>query len=130
MPSKGLDPVVLKFRTRLANRTFRHGNWRQTFVDCGGMCIKCYNYNSGSLELHEPFGEDHFGWGMMQSRILLCAVCHNEEHMGGFQDVNTKASQLAIDVDIEIELYGGYDNWIKRFGLIDRFAWIINQKGD
>jgi len=119
-----------KFQNRMAKRAFRHGkNWRQTFVDCGGMCIRCYNHKGSSLEFHEPFGEDNIGWGIMQARVLFCNTCHSEEHGRQFFDGDgyVQPSQLATDVDIEIQMEGGYDNWIKNHGLIDRFAWLLCQ---
>ena len=119
-----------KLQNRMAKRTYSHGkNWRQVFVDCGGMCINCFNVIS--LEFHEPFGEDKYGWGMLQARILLCYDCHNEEHPNLLfrNDKYIKASMLSLDVDFEILMEGGYDNWIKNHGLIDRFAWLLCQKG-
>ena len=122
-----------KFQSRMAKRAFRHGkNWRQTFVDCGGMCLNCRAVDT--LEFHEPFGEDKFGWGKFQSRILLCNNCHTEEHygeIGGDSNTNVgKPSTLSEDVSIEIIMEGRYNNWIKNHGLIDRFAWLQCQKGD
>lgn len=38
-----------------------------------------------------------------------------------------KPSILADDMDLEIYLHGGWDEWIKDFNLVDRFA--INLKG-
>lgn len=115
-----------KFQKRLSMRTLRHGNWRQTFVDCGGMCLNCYNVIS--LELHEPWGENKTGWAMFQFRILLCHDCHNDVHDGLFHGERyIRVSLLAEDVNIEILMEGGYDNWIKNHGLMDRFAWLLCQ---
>jgi len=126
MPSK-VNPEIRKMQNRMAKRAFRHGkNWRQVFVDCGGMCIKCYNHNSSSLEFHEPFGEDKYGWGIFQARILLCNVCHGDEHE---EPANPISSMLLSDVEVEIMMKGGYDNWIKAFHLIDRFGWLLCQEG-
>ena len=95
-------------------------------MDCGGMCIICYNVIS--LEFHEPFGEDKYGWGILQARILLCNGCHTDEHQDMFHGERfIRVSKLSDDVDIEIIMEGGYDNWIKNHGLIDRFAWLLCQ---
>ena len=119
-----------KFQNRMAKRAFRHGkSWRQVFVDCGGMCLNCYAVDG--LEFHEPFGEDRNGWGRLQARVLFCSDCHTEEHYVLFHDDRyIRVSRLARDVSTEILLEGGYDNWIKNHNLIDRFAWLICQKGD
>lgn len=119
-----------KFQLRMGQRAFKHGkNWRQVFVDCGGMCLSCGEV--ASLEFHEPFGEDKFGWGIFQTRVLLCPTCHTAEHSDMFDDTRfIRASRLAEDVNIEILIEGGYNNWIKNHKLIDRFAWLLCQKGD
>ena len=117
-----------KFQNRIASRNHKHGkNWRQTFVDCGGMCLTCWAVDT--LEFHEPFGEDKYGWGMLQARILLCHDCHNEEHdeiFGG--DRSIKPSHLARDINIELILEGGYDDWIKNHKLIDRLGYLLVQR--
>lgn len=112
-----------RFQCRLANRTYRHGNWRQVVVDCGGMCTNCYAVRT--LEFHEPFGEDKYGWGKFQTRVLLCHDCHSLEHEKMFaENRNIQPSRLMEDVDIEIIMEGGYNNWIKNHNLIDRFAYL------
>lgn len=112
-----------KFQNRMAQRTFRHGNWRQTYVDCGGLCLICFT--TDNLEFHEPFGEDKNGWGILQARILLCNLCHDKEHYGVRERRYVFASQLQVDVNIEVLLEGGYDNWIKNHGLMDRFGFLL-----
>ena len=119
-----------KYQNRIAQRAHTHGkNWRQTVVDCGAMCIVCYGLNS--LEFHERFGDSKMGPGRLQPRVLLCVECHNAEHASVFQPNRfTEHSQLLQDVDYEIFMVGSYDNWIKKYELIDRFGWILNHKGD
>ena len=98
-------------------------------MDCGGMCFKCYAVDG--LEFHEPFGENKYGWGVFQNRILLCPDCHSAEHSELLGvDRLVLPSMLTDDVDLEIYMEGGYDNWIKNHGLADRFAWLQCQKGD
>lgn len=124
-----------RFQNRMAKRTFKHGNWRQTVINCGGMCIT--KMDDGlpcgavdGLEFHEPFGEDHIGWGIFQSRVLLCYLHHNDEHerLGfrhnghGAPDECIKPSRLMADVDIEMMMCGGYDRWLKKFKLQDTFG--------
>ncbi len=119
------------FQARMRKRAYRHGkNWRQVYVDCGGMCVSCYAVDT--LEFHEPFREDKMGWGVFQSRVLLCYDCHHEEtRLQGFVNMkNTKPSQLAEDVNIEIIMEGGYDEWIERYNLVDRFGYVLLLKGD
>lgn len=118
------------FMGRMRKRKERHGDFRQVFVDCGGMCVRCHSVYG--LEFHEPFGEDHKEEGRMQSRLLFCTKCHQNEHPGHAKGQlrlwEFKTSILAEDMDLEIFLHGGWDEWIKDFGLIDRFG--INLIGD
>ena len=120
---------VRKFQCRMAKRTYRHGkNWRQVFINCGGMCINCYK--TEGLEFHEPFGENHNNWLKFQSRVLLCPSCHSEEHGNIFREEARyiRRSQLSEDIDIEIMMHGGYNQWIKDFNLEDTFASLILAK--
>lgn len=114
-----------RFQQRMANRTYRHGgDWRQVVVDCGGMCLTCYA--GRGLEFHELFGEDRYRLGKFQVRVLSCHDCHSLEHGGIFEgNRNIHPSQLMEDVDTEVIMEGGYDNWIKNHSLVDRFACLI-----
>jgi hypothetical protein len=112
-------------------RKHRHGEgFRQVFVDCGGSCVKCGSVDG--LELHEPFGEDKKKEGKMQRRIVLCNECHRAEHPkhanGQMKLWEFKPSILSDDMDLEIYLHGGVEEWIKDFNLIDR--WGISIVGD
>lgn len=115
------------FQCRIAKRLLQHGNWRQTWIDCGGQCVKCGS--TEYLEFHEPLGEDGImnGWGRLQARMLLCFPCHCEEHPentenmdGGWQ--RKSGNTLNYDVQIEIWMCGGWEKWIERFGLQDTFG--------
>jgi len=122
-----------KLQGRGRNRKYRHGNWRQIVVDCGGMCVAkdkdglpCCNVNG--LEFHEPFKENKHGWLMFQQRILLCNHHHWKEHTDHFPKEENRyihISQLNEDVSIEILLHGGYDNWIKHYNLNDTFGRLL-----
>jgi len=112
-------------------RTCRHPGWRQVWIDNGGMCAKCGAVDF--LELHAPFREEtredrQTGQTRLPCRELLCSYCHGEvEADGGFcrGEYNTDKhwpSMLTQDVQWEIDQAGGYDAWVKKFGLIDRFA--------
>lgn len=110
------------FFNRMYKRKLRHGeNWRQVWVDCGGMCIRCNSVDF--LEFHEPFGESE-GWERMQSRVLLCVYCHCQEHPNRGTERNTSKT-LNDDVQIEIWMHGGYDQWIKDFNLQDTFGRLL-----
>ena len=110
-----------KFQLRMARRKYKHGNWRQAVVDCGGMCIRCWSVDN--LEFHEPFGEDKLGWGIFQQRLLLCHTCHDKEHSELFgENRNIQPSLLSEDVSIEILRHGGYQQWLKDFNLKDTFG--------
>ncbi len=120
-----------KFQLRINKRTYKHGNWRQVVVDCGGMCIirdekgfPCGKVEN--LQFHEPFGEDKVGWGIMQSRILVCLHHHILEHDGlCANNWQCNPSQLNEDVSIEILIHGGYDQWVKDFHLQDTFGRLL-----
>lgn len=123
-----------RFYNRMNNRGRKHGrNWRQVWVNCGGMCVNCFD--TENLEFHEPFGEERFrlGWLIFQSRILLCTKCHDDEHA---DDLNlhhhrhTEQSRLTLDVDIEIMKHGGYKQWIKDFELQDTFGTFLRGVGE
>src|SRR4030067_2265453 len=120
-------PTVLSerrlFQNRIAKRTFIHGrNWRQVFINYGGMCYRGYAVEG--LEFHEPFGEDKYNWSMLQARILLCHDCHmNGIHQDMFnQDSYLRPSRLSEDVSVEMLIHGGYDQWVKDFKLENTFA--------
>lgn len=120
----------IRFTNRMSQRKTRHGkNWRQIYVDCGGMCVVCYAVDF--LEFHEPFGESKASWLVFQARVLECSTCHSLEHTDIFihdEDRYIRASRLQEDVNIEILMEGGYNNWIKNHGLVDRFAYLIMMK--
>ena len=115
---------------RCVVRTARHGNWRQTYVDCMGMCVARVNGDDGPcgvvdhLELHECWGENgDLSKGKFQQRVLLCNLhhslledrCHQAEFILG----QYRPSRLQEDVQLEAMLAGGYDNWVKKWGLDD-----------
>ena len=81
MPYK--DLARRRLSSRGATRTGRHGNWRQTYVDCMGVCVARTGDGSvcgetRALELHELFGENGRGSTSpkFQIRILLCNRHH------------------------------------------------------
>ncbi len=125
-----------RYQLRMNGRTYDHGKgWRQVFVDCGGMCVGRLEdgmtcCESDGLEFHEPFGEDLHGWGKFQARVLMCPSCHDREPgtqcVGNPEDsrrhINT--SMLAEDIDREVEQSGSWDAWIKKFNLVDKFAYL------
>ena len=124
-------PEFHYFRNRMYKRDMRHPGWRQTAVNCGFMCYHCYSIDF--LELHEPFGEDHWNEGRMQQRVLMCFDCHMErEHPTYYQNGwihRIQMSKLADDIEIEIYVFHrNYDQWIKDFGLKDTFARYIMEK--
>lgn len=115
---------------RTTQRTWRHGNWRQTYVDCGGICQGRIDGgicgNTELLELHEHFGECKNGseneQAKLQQRVLLCFTCHKDYHEG-YAHLNERryVSKIHEDVAFEIAVAGGYQEWIRKYGLIDRY---------
>lgn len=125
MPYK--DKEYRKYAKRTIHRNKRHPNWRQSYLDCMGMCV--FKEADGGLcgdidglEFHEPFREAKPGVLKFQQRALLCNFHHYVEHKnGGFIGrVNPRPnrSQLQADVAYEMALYGGSDGWVMHYGLI------------
>lgn len=122
MPFKDKNRQALASRGNM--RTYRHGNWRQTFVDCNGMCQ--YPVNGAvcgaieNLEFHEPFGEIHGAIIKFQQRVLLCVEHHRELEGVPAQELfteNRKPSRLFADVNLEIYLVGSYQGWLDKYSL-------------
>lgn len=122
-------PYKNKERRALANRgykrTYRHKDWRQVYVDCNGMCQ--FPVNGGVcgatefLEYHEPFGEINGQEVKFQQRVLLCPDHHAELEGEQVQDMirnRWQGSMLQQDVALEILLFGGYQQWLDRYGLL------------
>lgn len=116
--------------TRGSVRTMRHGNWRQTYIDCSGMCVARVNGDDApcgvvdSLELHEMWGENGDpAKGKFQQRVLLCNLHHSllEDrcHQAEFMLWQYRPSRLQEDIQLEIMLASGYDGWIKKWNLDD-----------
>ena len=119
-----------KLSTRGSVRAFRHGNWRQTYIDCLGMCVAKVNGDDvpcgavDGLELHETFGENgHRNNPKFQQRVLLCNLHHalleDRGHQAELILDQYKPSRLSEDVALELMLEGGYENWVKKWGLDD-----------
>jgi hypothetical protein len=113
---------------RASDRTRRHGNWRQVFIDCGGMCIARINGevlpcgSHDSLELHEVWGENHNNEiGKLSQRILLCN--HHHGLIGGHRERlihnQVHSSMLFEDVMLEQTKCGGYRDWVALYELDD-----------
>ena len=128
MPYKSLERRRLSHRGSV--RTYRHGNWRQTYVDCLGMCTARINGDEmpcgavDFLELHEIFGEnDRRNDPKFQQRILLCNLHHalveDRGHQTEFILDQYKPSRLSEDVSLEIILEGGYQKWVGKWKLDD-----------
>ena len=119
-----------KLVRRGATRTTRHGNWRQTYIDCFGVCVARVNgseipcCSTEFLELHEEWGEGKDGsQDKFQHRMLLCNMHHSLVEDGTHQAAlivdQYKPSRLSEDVSLEMLMAGGYHNWIKKHNLDD-----------
>ena len=116
-------------------RTERHGNWRQTAVDSGFMCIypvdelPCGEIDN--LQFHERFGEATDG--RMQQRVLLCVDHHSLVH-GDFYNIGPadfyNTSHLTEDLLYEQTQFPSTAEWATKFGLeLSRFGilWSIEE---
>lgn len=137
MPCK--DPVRRGVYSRGATRSGRHGNWRQTYIDCAGVCV-ARNGSGGvcgeveGLEFHEIFGENgHRNDPKFQIRVLLCnhhhSLIEDRTHQSYFISSCYRHSVLGADVQREIEYAGGYDRWIARWNLDDSRAGCLLDRG-
>tara|TARA_Y100000310_G_scaffold154415_1_gene153972 strand:+ start:3549 stop:4028 length:480 start_codon:yes stop_codon:yes gene_type:complete len=119
------DPDLVRYLKRCTNRDERHGNWRQVYLDCLGMCQFSVgeNVNCGELEgleFHELFGETKGGEIKFQQRTLLCNYHHYSVHGNKWVNPRRYPSMLQVDVAIEHYLCGGLVNWIAKYNLIER----------
>jgi hypothetical protein len=91
-----------------------------TYIKDDGFACESLDF----LELHETFGENgHRSDPKFQVRVLRCPDHHFDEHqLMGFAFKRGKPSQLVEDVQLEVFLCGGWDKWIKKYNLIDRFG--------
>ncbi len=129
MPYKDIERRKLTGRGSV--RTRRHGGWRQTYIDCAGMCIARVNGSEfpcgavDGLELHEVWGENGVSHKNVkfQQRILLCNMHHSllEDrcHHTEFILWQYRSSRLADDIALEIGFEGGYLRWIEKWRLDD-----------
>ncbi len=119
------DPIIVKYLDRVRKRDERHGNWRQVFLDCMGMCqfpvdegVVCGELEG--LEFHEQFGEVKNGEAKFQQRVLLCNYHHFSVHGDKWVNKRHYPSKLQTDVQIEILLCGSLQDWIEQYKLIER----------
>tara|TARA_Y100000310_G_C20159089_1_gene568309 strand:- start:64 stop:423 length:360 start_codon:yes stop_codon:yes gene_type:complete len=110
-----------KLQSRGRLRKFRHGNWRQIYVDCNGICQFPECSVIDGLEFHEFFGEVKTdGEHKFQQRVLLCTDHHAEVEGRNVQDMilnHYYRSMVAEDITLEIYLAGSYKKWLERYNL-------------
>lgn len=116
------DYIYEKYRKRCQIRLSRHGNWRQWYVRCDGMCQ--YTMEDGGicgeaegLEFHELFGEAKNGELKLQERQLLCNPHHQDVHPALNFKSRYYPSCLQQDITLEVTICGGYQNWLQYFNL-------------
>ena len=123
-------PYKDKARQGLAQRgcirTLRHGNWRQIYLDCGGMCsfVEADGSICGSpdkLEFHEDFGEAKNGENKLQHRRLVChyhhEILHREDGDGIKCFYRPHPHRLQEDVAAEIAYSGSTEAWARKYNL-------------
>jgi len=131
------DPELRRMSHRCSVRKHRHGNWRQTYIDCAGICVARVNGGEvcgavRGLELHEQFGENgQRNDPRFQVRMLLCnfhhAMVDDHYHQSSFISDQPNPSLLAEDVSKEIELAGSYKDWLEKYKLDDsRFGCLVS----
>ncbi|KKN24180.1 hypothetical protein LCGC14_0897460 [marine sediment metagenome] len=123
-------PKDINYRHRMIDRTSRrnrfHPDWRQIAYDQGFVCTNAADeawwevcevtYN---LEYHEPFGENRpkdEDSPKMQSRILMCRACHQQQ-ASFFPYEFGRVSMLLEDIDCEIRKLGSLNKWIEHYGI-------------
>ncbi len=133
MTYKDRERKALTARGR--KRTYRHGNWRQTYIDCGGMCVAQVNGQpcgrTEQLELHDQWGENHDPeQGKFQKRFLICNRHHahidDRVHNTSLIERQYRPSRLQEDVQLEIAIAGDYSKWVEKYHLDDtRFGRLL-----
>lgn len=119
------DSVIVRYLGRVKHRDERHGNWRQVFLDCEGMCqypveegVPCGELET--LEFHEQFGEAKEEELKLQQRVLLCNYHHWSVHGEKWVNPRHFPSMLQADVSAEVLLCGSRVNWIEHYNLEER----------
>ena len=116
------------YYNRNYRRTERHGNWRQTVVDSGFMCIYPVDElpcgETDNIQFHERFGEATDG--RMQQRVLLCVDHHSLAH-GDFYNIGPadhyNTSHLIEDIAYEQAQFPTTEEWAAKFDLdLSRFG--------
>ncbi len=123
MPYK--DPEIRGWMKRVSKRNKTHPGWRQIYIDSLGMCQYpddkygiCGNI---LIEFHEPFGESRRNELKFQQRICLCRDHHTEMHGESYNLPMIAPTKIHEDIDLEIYIAGGYQKWLKKFGLVDKW---------
>lgn len=118
MPYKDRETRLACLRN--SARTRRYGNWRQTYIDCDGMCVGTKEDGStcgelDDLEFHEDFAKN----GFVVVR-LLCLRHHQQMHGTGIT-LNPRHyhSRLQEDIEREIQGCGSYEAWKSKYHLVD-----------
>lgn len=110
------DKEYARYYARCYQRTRLYGNWRRIYYEHDGVC-KC-----GSpfhLEFHEEFSNESLTISETYV-ILLCPQCHAAEHPDRWKNWiahNYKHSQLAEDIEREIQKQGSLHNWLSFYGI-------------
>lgn len=114
---------------RGTKRNTRHGDWRQTYINCAGMCVASVDgWPCGeveNLELHEAWGENgNKNQTKFQQRLLLCNYHHaridDNVHQKNFIEGQNNPSKLQDDVQLEIFFAGGLRVWYRKYRLNPR----------
>lgn len=116
MPYKDKEKDARLNRNR--KRTKKHGNWRHIIDWYNGLCASC---SEEMEELHDPFGEDHYGIGKFQIRIPMCWECHTAETYANFGMYRRRIAraQYLEDISIEIMECKSYEAWCRKYNIPD-----------
>lgn len=113
------------YHTRCAMRKQRHGNWRQIYYDCDGMC-QWREFDDSIcgevdyLEFHAPDGEGNDIEGVAKERVLICRTHHVEVHGDRFVNERGYLPLLQEDIAYEIENLGGLAAWKKHYKIVEK----------
>lgn len=119
------DRDLMRFVYRIERRNREYGNWRQTYIDCLGMCqfplgdgVICGD--TEDLEFHEIYLDGCVGKGYVTQVVLLCNYHHWSIHGEKWVNKRGYPSMLQYDIALEMAISGGYQNWLEKFNLKER----------
>ena len=113
---------LMRFLKRIEKRTARYPEWRQIYFDCSGVCQYPVGNDNAEICGEMEAVEYHEIWddsGNLIDVALLCNYHHNSIH-NGIVNPRFYSSMSARDIEIEMLIAGGSEQWLKKFNIVKR----------